>query len=324
MKWQALKRKLSPGQGLVIGIPYLWLLVLFLIPFFFVLKISLAEQATSIPPYTPLYTVDEVAGRVNISLSYLNYTGIFDNFWQSLWLGLNPFADKSGSNLYVHIYLLSIKTAIATTLICLLAGYPIAYAISRSREKWRNPLLLAIMLPFWASLLLRVYAWMGLLSQNGIINNLLLRWGWINQPLDMFYNSFSLNIVMVYTYLPFMVLPLYTQLLKLDNRLLEASADLGAGPVKSFFSITLPLSKSGIIAGSMLVFIPAVGEFVIPDLVGGPEHLMIGKALWQAFFTQNDWPLASAMAVVMVLLLVVPIGLFHRHEAKQLEGARRG
>ena len=149
MKWQALKRKLSPGQGLVIGIPYLWLLVLFLIPFFFVLKISLAEQATSIPPYTPLYTVDEAAGRVNISLSYLNYTGIFDNFWQSLWLGLNPFADKSGSNLYVHIYLLSIKTAITTTLICLLAGYPIAYAISRSREKWRNPLLLAIMLPFW-------------------------------------------------------------------------------------------------------------------------------------------------------------------------------
>ena len=224
----------------------------------------------------------------------------------------------------MHIYLLSIKTAITTTLICLLAGYPIAYAISRSREKWRNPLLLAIMLPFWTSLLLRVYAWMGLLSQNGIINNLLLRWGWINQPLDMFYNAFSLNIVMVYTYLPFMVLPLYTQLLKLDNRLLEASADLGAGPVKSFFSITLPLSKSGIIAGSMLVFIPAVGEFVIPDLVGGPEHLMIGKALWQAFFTQNDWPLASAMAVVMVLLLVVPIGLFHRHEAKQLEGARRG
>ena len=324
MKWQALKRKLSPGQGLVIGIPYLWLLVLFLIPFFFVLKISLAEQATSIPPYTPLYTVDEAAGRVNISLSYLNYTGIFDNFWSSLWLGLNPFADKSGSNLYVHIYLLSIKTAITTTLICLLAGYPIAYAISRSREKWRNPLLLAIMLPFWTSLLLRVYAWMGLLSQNGIINNLLLRWGWINQPLDMFYNNFSLNIVMVYTDLPFMVLPLYTQLLKLDNRLLEASADLGAGPVKSFFSITLPLSKSGIIAGSMLVFIPAVGEFVIPDLVGGPEHLMIGKALWQAFFTQNDWPLASAMAVVMVLLLVVPIGLFHRHEAKQLEGARRG
>ena len=324
MKWQALKSKFKPGQGLVIGIPYVWLLVLFLIPFFIVLKISFAEQAIAIPPYTPLYTVDEDFGRVNIAVSYLNYGDIFDNFWSSLWLDLNPFTEEKGSNLYVRIYLSSVITALTTTLICLLVGYPVAYAIARSGEKWRNMLLLAIMLPFWTSLLLRVYAWMGLLSQNGIINNLLLKAGLINQPLDLFYNAFSLNLVMVYTYLPFMILPLYTQLLKMDLRLLEASADLGAGPIKSFLSITLPLSKSGIIAGSMLVFIPAVGEFVIPELVGGPENLMIGKVLWQAFFAQNNWPLASALAVVMVLLLVVPIALFHRYENRQLGGVSRG
>ncbi|EGY52910.1 ABC transporter permease subunit [Neisseria shayeganii] len=324
MKWNDLKTKFKPGQGLVIGIPYLWLLVLFLIPFFIVLKISVAEQAIAIPPYTPLYTVDEDFGRVNVALSYMNYADIFDNFWSSLWLELNPFTEEKGSNLYVRIYLSSIMTALTTTLICLLVGYPVAYAIARSGEKWRNVLLLAIMLPFWTSLLLRVYAWMGLLGQNGIINNMLLQAGIISQPLDMFYNAFSLNLVMVYTYLPFMILPLYTQLLKMDLRLLEASADLGAGPIKSFLTITLPLSKSGIIAGSMLVFIPAVGEFVIPELVGGPENLMIGKVLWQAFFAQNNWPLASALAVIMVLLLVVPIALFHHYETRQLEGVGRG
>lgn len=324
MKWNDLKTKFKPGQGLVIGIPYVWLLVLFLIPFFIVLKISVAEQAIAIPPYTPLYTVDEDFGRVNVALSYMNYADIFDNFWSSLWLELNPFTDEKGSNLYVRIYLSSIMTALTTTLICLLVGYPVAYAIARSGEKWRNVLLLAIMLPFWTSLLLRVYAWMGLLGQNGIINNMLMQAGIISQPLDMFYNAFSLNLVMVYTYLPFMILPLYTQLLKMDLRLLEASADLGAGPVKSFLTITLPLSKSGIIAGSMLVFIPAVGEFVIPELVGGPENLMIGKVLWQAFFAQNNWPLASALAVIMVLLLVVPIALFHHYETRQLEGVGRG
>lgn len=324
MKWNDLKTKFKPGQGLVIGIPYLWLLVLFLIPFFIVLKISVAEQAIAIPPYTPLYTVDEDFGRINVALSYMNYADIFDNFWSSLWLELNPFTDEKGSNLYVRIYLSSIMTALTTTLICLLVGYPVAYAIARSGEKWRNVLLLAIMLPFWTSLLLRVYAWMGLLGQNGIINNMLMQAGIISQPLDMFYNAFSLNLVMVYTYLPFMILPLYTQLLKMDLRLLEASADLGAGPVKSFLTITLPLSKSGIIAGSMLVFIPAVGEFVIPELVGGPENLMIGKVLWQAFFAQNNWPLASALAVIMVLLLVVPIALFHHYETRQLEGVGRG
>ena len=195
-----------------------------------------------------------------------------------------------------------------------------AYAISRAHPSIRNGLLLAIMLPFWTSFLLRVYAWMGLLGQNGIINNYLMKWSVISEPLNLFYNTFSLNLVMVYAYLPFMILPLYTQLVKLDHRLLEAAADLGAHPIKAFFQITLPLSKSGIIAGSMLVFIPAVGEYVIPELVGGPDNLMIGKVLWQAFFDQNNWPLAAAVAVLMVILLVVPMAMVQHFEERELEG----
>lgn len=321
MKLKTLKRKLlrRPGQRAVIAVPYLWLLVLFLIPFAIVLKISFAEQELAIPPYSPLITTDPDFGRLNIALNYQNYADIFQNFWSSLGQMLNPFSDGNGSNIYLLTYWLSIKTALTTTLICLLLGYPIAYAISRANPAYRNGLLLAIMLPFWTSFLLRVYAWMGLLGHNGIINNFLLKHEIIREPLNMFYNAFSLNLVMVYAYLPFMILPLYTQLVKLDGRLLEAASDLGAGPVKSFFSITLPLSKTGIVAGSMLVFVPAVGEYVIPELVGGSENLMIGKVLWQAFFDQNNWPLASAVAVVMVILLVIPIVLFHRYENREIE-----
>lgn len=321
MKLKKLKRKLlrRPGQRAVIAVPYIWLLVLFLVPFAIVLKISFAEQEIAIPPYSPLITTDPDMGRMNIALSYQNYADIFQNFWSSLGQMLNPFASGNGNNIYLLTYWLSIKTALTTTLICLALGYPIAYAISRANPVYRNGLLLAIMLPFWTSFLLRVYAWMGLLGHNGIINNFLLKYGVISEPLNLFYNSFSLNLVMVYAYLPFMILPLYTQLAKLDGRLLEAASDLGAGPVKAFFSITLPLSKTGIIAGSMLVFVPAVGEYVIPELVGGSENLMIGKVLWQAFFDQNNWPLASAVAVVMVILLVIPIVLFHRYENRELE-----
>lgn len=317
MNWFNHLKKLRPTQGLVVSIPYVWLLVLFLIPFFIVLKISIAEQDIAIPPYTPLYTVDTDLGRLNVLLSYQNYADIFNDFGHSLWQML---FGARGDNIYLLTYWLSIKTAVITTLICLLIGYPIAYAISRAPEKYRTGLLLAIMLPFWTSFLLRVYAWINLLGHNGIINNYLMRWHIIQQPLDMFYNAFSLNLVMVYAYLPFMILPLYTQLAKLDNRLLEAAKDLGAGPIKAFLSITLPLSKIGIISGSMLVFIPAVGEFVIPELVGGPENLMIGKVLWQAFFDQNNWPLASAIAVIMVILLVIPIAFFHRYETREIEG----
>ncbi|ASK26764.1 ABC transporter permease subunit [Neisseria chenwenguii] len=321
MNLKTLKKKLfrRPGQRAVIAVPYVWLLVLFLIPFAIVLKISFAEQEISIPPFTPLTTVDEDLGRLNILLSYQNYADIFQNFTSTLGQMLNPFSESNGDNIYLLTYWSSIKTALTTTLICLLIGYPTAYAISRANPSVRNGLLLAIMLPFWTSFLLRVYAWMGLLGHNGIVNTLLMKYGIISQPLDLFYNAFSLNLVMVYAYLPFMILPLYTQLVKLDGRLLEAASDLGAGPVKSFFTITLPLSKTGIIAGSMLVFVPAVGEFVIPELVGGSENLMIGKVLWQAFFDQNNWPLASAVAVVMVALLVVPIALFQHYENRELE-----
>ncbi len=309
------KRRERIGNRFVIAVPYLWLLVLFLVPFFIVFKISFAEQELSIPPFSPLFKDD---GTLHIV--FQNYKDIFADFWSSVGALLNPFdGGKQGDNIYVLTYWLSIKTALTTTLVCLLIGYPMAYAISRAHPSIRNGLLLAIMLPFWTSFLLRVYAWMGLLGHNGIINNYLMKWGWISQPLDLFYNTFSLNLVMVYAYLPFMILPLYTQLVKLDHRLLEAAADLGAHPIKAFFTITLPLSKTGIIAGSMLVFIPAVGEYVIPELVGGPDNLMIGKVLWQAFFDQNNWPLAAAVAVVMVLLLVVPMALFQRYEERELE-----
>ncbi|MBQ9600639.1 MAG: ABC transporter permease subunit [Neisseriaceae bacterium] len=298
----------------VIAVPYVWLILLFLVPFFIVLKISFAEQELSIPPFTPLFNEDG-----SLHIVWQNYKDIFANFGSSLWALLNPFDDgNKGDNIYLLTYWLSIKTALSTTIICLLLGYPMAYAISRANPAIRNGLLLAVMLPFWTSFLLRVYAWIGLLGHNGIINNYLMQWGIIKEPLDLFYNTFSLNLVMVYAYLPFMVLPLYTQLVKLDNRLLEAAADLGAHPIKAFFTITLPLSKMGIVAGSMLVFIPAVGEYVIPELVGGPDNLMIGKTLWMTFFDANNWPLASAVAVVMVLLLVVPMALFQHYKEREI------
>lgn len=307
-----IKRRKRPGARLVIAVPFMWLFLLVLIPFFIVFKISFAEQALQIPPFTPLF--DE---QGNIHIVWQNYKDIFADFGSSLWAMINPFSENSGDNIYLMTYWLSIKTALTTTLICLLLGYPMAYAIARAKPSIRNALLMAVMLPFWTSFLLRVYAWMGLLGNNGIINNYLIKWKIISEPLNLFYNAFSLNLVMVYAYLPFMILPLYTQLVKLDNRLLEAAADLGAHPIKAFFQITLPLSRSGILAGSMLVFIPSVGEYVIPELVGGPDNLMIGKVMWQAFFDQNNWPLAAAIAVVMVVLLVVPIGMQQYFENRE-------
>lgn len=316
MKWFKRLQALRPTQGLVVGIPYIWLILLFLVPFFIVLKISFAEQDIAIPPYTPLYNIDGDFGRINILVSYQNYADIFNDFWHSLGQML---LGRPGNNIYLLAYWLSIKNAFITTFICLIAGYPIAYTIARTSEKYRNGLLLAIMLPFWTSFLLRVYAWISLLGRNGIINTYLLKWGFISNPMDMFYNNISLILVMVYAYLPFMILPLYTQLVKLDKRYLEAAADLGAGPIKTFWSITLPLSKAGIISGSMLVFIPAIGEFVIPELVGGTENQMIGKVLWTTFFNGNNWPLASALAVIMVMLLVIPITLYQRFENREIE-----
>ncbi len=317
-----IKRRL--GKKTVIAIPYTWLLIFFLIPFFIVFKISLAEQQVSIPPYTPLIAQDMENGSLTINIIYYNYTDLFEDMGATLLNELNPFAKTSGDNAYLPTYISSIKVAFITTILCLLLGYPMAYAVSRVNPRVRNILLLSIMLPFWTSFLLRVYAWMGLLSTNGTINQFLIQTGIIKEPLELFYNSFSLNLVMVYTYLPFMILPLYTNLVKLDGRLLEAANDLGARPFTTFYSVTLPLSKNGIIAGSMMVFIPAVGEYVIPELVGGPSNLMIGKLLWSTFFENFNWPLASALATVMVIILVIPIALFHRYEAnKALEEEAR-
>ena len=301
MNIQRLFKRLKPGRGAVISIPYFWLLLFFLVPFFIVLKISFAEQDLAIPPFTSLMNLEE-GGLLHLTLNLGNFDFILSD------------------DFYAKTYLSSLQTALFTTLMCLLLGYPIAYAIARTDPARRNVLLMLVMLPFWTSFLLRVYAWMGLLNENGLINSFLLAIGVIDEPLMLFHNDFSLYLVMVYAYLPFMILPLFSHLVKMDGRLLEAASDLGAGPIKAFFAITLPLSKNGIIAGSMMVFIPAVGEFVIPELVGGPDTLMIGKVLWNEFFDNNNWPMAAAVATVMVLLLIVPIAFLHRFETRQLEG----
>jgi putrescine transport system permease protein len=285
------------GRRLVIALPYLWLLVFFALPFVIVLKISLAEVLLGRPPYSPLWQYLEDS-TLQIQLHLENY--------RRLWK--DP--------LYFISYLKSLKIAGVSTLVCLLLGYPMAYAIARTRDSLRNLLLMLVILPFWTSFLIRVYAWIGILKSNGLLNNLLLALGVIDHPLTLLHTDFAVYLGIVYSYLPFMVLPLYATLSRMDLTLLEAAADLGCRPWKAFLSVTLPLSLPGIIAGCMLVFIPAVGEFVIPDLLGGPDSLMIGKVLWTEFFSNRDWPAASAVAVVMLVLLVVPLALFQRAQEK--------
>ena len=287
---------------LVTAFPYLWLLLFFVAPFLIVLKISFSEAAIAMPPFTDIVSFDD--DKLNIALNLGNYTYLFED------------------PLYLEAYLGSLKIAGVSTLLCLLIGYPIAYTIARTPPAVRNVLLMLVVLPSWTSLLIRVYAWVGILKDNGFLNNLLIWLGVIDQPLQIMYTSVSVYIGIVYAYLPFMVLPLYTNLVKHDLRLLEAASDLGAQPWRAFLTITLPLSRAGIIAGSMLVFIPAVGEFVIPELLGGPGVLMIGKVLWQEFFNNRDWPVASAVATVMLALLTVPIILFHRYQSRDLEAQR--
>lgn len=289
---------MSWGRRSVIGVPYLWLTLFFLAPFVIVFKISFSEMAYAIPPYTDLVTW--VEQQLTLSLNLGNYAYLFTD------------------DLYIRAYLSSIRIAAIATLICVLVAYPIAYVIARAEPATRNALLMLVILPSWTSFLIRIYAWVGILKNNGLINNLLMWLGIIDQPIAMLNTEFAVYVGIVYAYLPFMVLPLYTNLIKLDNSLLEAAADLGAAPWKVFMSVTLPLSKAGIIAGSMLVFIPAVGEFIIPDMLGGAETLMIGKVLWQEFFNNRDWPVASAVAIVMLLLLLLPITLFHRYQAREL------
>ncbi|NKQ09370.1 ABC transporter permease subunit [Pseudomonas sp. SST3] len=294
------RSRLNSGRRLVIGVPFLWLMLFFLLPFAIVLKISFAEADVAIPPYTDIFAYAEQQLQVVINLG--NYIFL------------------SEDDLYWAAYAGSLKIAFFSTLLCLLIGYPMAYAIARARKDLQTVLLLLIMMPTWTAILIRVYAWMGILSSNGILNGLLMGLGLIDEPLRILNTDLAVYIGVVYSYLPFMILPLYANLVKHDFSLLEAASDLGARNLTSFWKITVPLSKNGIIAGCMLVFIPVVGEFVIPELLGGPETLMIGKVLWQEFFNNRDWPVASALAVVMLAILLVPIILFNRNQAKELEG----
>ena len=304
------------GRTAVIAIPYFWLLLFFLVPFIIVLKISFSETQIAMPPYQPLlqWTGEKILA---IKLNIGNYLYLIED------------------SLYWRAYLNSIKVAGISTLLCLLVGYPVAYAIARADTTWRNVLLMMVILPFWTSFLLRVYAWVGILKNNGLINNfllwidgLVLRWtdgrvDFMDGPLVMLQTDFAIYVGIVYSYLPFMILPLYSTLEKMDLTLLEAAADLGCRPFKAFMKITLPLSMPGIVAGSMLVFIPAVGEFVIPALLGGSESLMIGKVLWTEFFSNRDWPVASAVATALLLLLVVPIVLLQRAPGAEARGAHK-
>ncbi|HEY1874204.1 MAG TPA: ABC transporter permease subunit [Steroidobacteraceae bacterium] len=289
----------STGRRLIAGIPTLWLLLLFLVPFLIVFRISLSEVRLAIPPYTPLLAWHH--GTPSLELHGSAYSFLFTD------------------PLYVSSYLYSLKVAAVSTLCCLLIGYPMAYAIARARPATRTVLLMLIVLPFWTSFLLRVYAWIGLLKNNGVINNVLLYLGVIHQPLALLQTDFAVYIGIVYSYLPFMILPLYTNLEKHDPTLLEAAADLGARPLRAFLAITLPQSLAGILAGSLLVFIPAVGEYVIPTLLGRTDQLMIGRVLSDEFFENRDWPVASAVAILALLLLVLPIMLFQRLERRELE-----
>lgn len=306
---QALGNWLARGRTAVIGAPYLWLIAFFVLPFLIVVKISVSESEGV--SFKDVLTLKE--GLLQLTVKLSNYVFLTQD------------------DLYFKTYLSSIKYAAVTTALCLAIGYPFAYFMARARATVQPALLMLVMLPFWTSFLLRVYAWKGLLSEHGWvaeiltalhIDQLLLSAGMI-PALSKYMNSpFSLVLGMVYTYLPFMILPLFGNLAKMDLRLLEAASDLGATPWVAFWKVTVPLSKAGIIAGSMLVFIPCVGEFVIPELLGGPETLMIGRVLWDEFFSNNDWPMASTVAVVMILLILVPLAIFNRYQAQAQEARR--
>ena len=290
---------LPRGRHLVIAIPYLWMLLFFLIPFVIILKISFAEVQIAIPPYTDLVSYAEE--KLNFVFNLGNYLYLLDD------------------EMYLDSYLQSIQVASISTLLCLLIGYPMAWAIVHSSPAVRNALLMLVVLPSWTTFLIRVNAWIGILKNNGLINNLLMWLGIIDEPLTLLHTNAAVYVGIVYAYLPFMILPIYTALMRMDYSLVEAASDLGARPYRTFLSITLPLTKSGIIAGSMLVFIPAVGEFVIPELLGGPDSLLIGRVLWQEFFNNRDWPVASAVAVVMLMILMVPIIWFYRYQRREMQ-----
>ncbi len=291
----------------VIGVPFVWLSIFFLLPFLLVFRISLAQMDGAL--ISPLLTLSD---------------GVL-----TLQLHLASFIQLVTDDLYVATYFVSLKYALITATFCLLIGYPFAYFMARSERRWQPALLMGVMLPFWTSFLIRVYAWKSLLEPNGWvgapihalgIDEVLAFLGMIPSPDQLMYSPFSLVLGMVYTYLPFMVLPLYATLSRMDLRLIEAAQDLGATPWQAFWRITVPLSRSGIVAGFMLVFIPCVGEYVIPELLGGPETLMIGRVLWDEFFSNNDWPMASMVAVVMILVIIVPLAIFGRNQVQAQEG----
>lgn len=291
----------------VIAVPYLWLAIFFLVPFFIVLKISLSDVATAMPPYVPNFDIaGGIAGFKDFfnKLDWENYSFIFSD------------------ELYYSAYWSSLKIAAIATFMTLLVAYPIAYGMARAPKEWQATLMMLVILPFWTSFLIRVYAWIGILKNEGLLNLFLTSTGIISEPLSIMNSLTAVYIGIVYSYLPFMILPLYASLEKINPALLEAAGDLGCPPWKAFWQVTFPLSLPGVVAGCLLVFIPVTGEFVIPDLLGGSDTLMIGKTLWSEFFNNRDWPVASSVAVVLLLVLVVPIVLFQRMQEQQQEAGR--
>src|SRR5919112_2326909 len=295
------------GKALVPGLPFLWLAVFFLLPFLIVLKISLSDPATAQPPYRPLLDLGQGLEGWRAFLSGLD---------------LENFQTLLGDDLYFGAAVSSVRIAASATALLLLIGYPIAYAMAAAPSRWRPLLVALVILPFWTSFLIRVYAWIGILRTEGLLNQALLAVGVISEPLTILNTETAVFIGLVYAYLPFMVLPLYATLEKMDHTLIEAAQDLGSPPWKAFWEVTFPLSLPGIVAGALLCFIPMVGEFVVPDLLGGSETLMIGRTLWSEFFSNRDWPLASAVAVVLLVILVVPIVIYRDVEARRIEARR--
>jgi putrescine transport system permease protein len=292
--------KPNPARWLVVAVPYLWLLLFFVAPFLIIFKISLSETAIAMPPYTPLFEGFGAFGDFVSELDLDNYFFLTDD------------------PLYIEAYLSSLRIAVISTFLLLLIGYPMALAMARAPTALRPTLVMLVILPFWTSFLIRVYAWIGILKPDGLLTLLFQSVGLLgaDEQVQVFRTDYAVFVGIVYSYLPFMVLPLYAALEKMDNTLLEAASDLGCPPWKAFWKITFPLSLPGVIAGSMICFIPITGEFVIPDLLGGADTLMIGKTLWTEFFGNRDWPLASAVAVILLVMLVVPIMIFQNQQKK--------
>ena len=297
-----------PGRRFVIAVPYVWLVLFFFLPFLILLYISFVDMGNDIHPFKPIW--DTQTGL--LSLKYENYWSIFRR-------------GEDGAlfdTIYIEAYIRSIWYALCTAFLCLIVGYPFSYFIARAKPSVRPALLMMVMLPFWTSFLLRVYAWKGILADQGIVNQSLMWLGITSEPIFMLYTDVSMLVGMTYVYLPFMILPLYATLVKMDFRLLEAAYDLGASPFKAFWLVTIPLSRAGIVAGFMLVFIPSVGEFVIPSLLGGPENIMIGRVVWDEMFTSNNWPRATALAVVMIGFIVIPLAIYYHYTGESADGRK--